>query len=98
MDPALASSPEAIQAVWLAHTPLLTYARRSGSAGTRIVPGLAEKVPEPSEDGLTWELTLREGLLYSNGREVRAARLRARACAASRALNPRRAARARASG
>ncbi len=77
MDPALASSPEAIQVLTLAHTPLLTYARREGAGGTRIVPGLAEKVPEPSEDGLTWELTLRKGLRYSNGRAVRACRLRA---------------------
>ena len=88
MDPAMASSPEALQAVWLAHTPLLTYARRSGSAGTRIVPGLAEKVPEPSEDGLTWVLTLREGLLYSNGREVRARDFE-RAIRRARRLNPR---------
>lgn len=72
MDPAIAASPEALQALWLVHTPPLTYARREGAAGTRLVPGLAEKVPEPSEDGLTWEFTLREGLRYSNGREVRA--------------------------
>ena len=72
MDPAVAKSREALQALWLVHTPPLTYARREGGAGTRLVAGLAEKVPEPSEDGLTWEFTLREGLRYSNGREVRA--------------------------
>ena len=71
MDPAVASSPEALRAVWLAHTPPLTYGRREGAAGTRLVPGLAEKVPEPSEDGLTWEFTLRDGLRYSDEREVR---------------------------
>lgn len=71
MDPAVASSPEALQAVWLAHTPPLTYGRREGGAGTALVPGLAEKVPEPSEDGLAWEFTLRKGLRYSDGREVR---------------------------
>ena len=88
MDPATASSPEATQALWLAHPPLLTYARRSGGGGTRIVPGLAEKVPEPSDSGLTWALTLRKGLLYSNGRKVRAADFE-RGLRRARALNPR---------
>lgn len=88
MDPALASSPEALQAVWLAHTPPVTYARRAGAAGTRLVPGLAEEVPEASEDGLTWEFTLRDGLRYSGGREVRASDFE-RGIRRAIALNPR---------
>jgi len=87
MDPAVASSPEALQAVWLAHTPPLTYGRREGGAGTAVVPGLAEKVPEPSEDGLTWEFTLREGLTYSDESEVRASDFE-RGIRRARALNP----------
>ena len=54
--------------MWLAHTPPLTYGRREGGAGTALVPGLAEKVPEPSEDGLTWRFRLRDGLHYSDER------------------------------
>ena len=69
-DPALASSPEALQALWLVHTPLLTYARVEGAAGTRLAPGLAAEMPELSEDGRTLTLTLREGLRYSDGQPV----------------------------
>lgn len=88
LDPALASSPEALQAVWLTHTPPVTYARRAGAAGTRLVPGLAEKLPEASEDGLTWEFTLRENLRYSGGRSVRPSDFE-RGIRRARALNPR---------
>ena len=38
LDPALASSPEALQAVWLVYTPLLTYARGRAPAGTAARP------------------------------------------------------------
>lgn len=87
MDPAVASSPEALQAVWLAYTPPLTYGRREGGAGTALVPGLAEKMPESSEDGLTWRFTLRDGLHYSDEREVRATDFE-RGIRRARALNP----------
>ena len=87
MDPAVASSPEALQAVWLAHTPPLTFGRREGGAGTALVPGLAEKVPEPSEDGLTWRFRLRDGQHYSDERKVRATDVE-RGIRRARALNP----------
>ena len=47
LDPALASSPEALQALWLAYTPPLTYARAEGAKGTQMVPGAAESEPSP---------------------------------------------------
>ncbi len=71
LDPAVATSPEALQALWLVHTPALTYARQEGRVGTRLAPGLAERVPEPAGEGLTYEFTLRRGMRYSDGRPVR---------------------------
>jgi peptide/nickel transport system substrate-binding protein len=88
MDPAVASTPEALQAVWLAHTPPLTYARREGAAGTVLVPGLAEKAPKPSGDRLTWEFTVRRGLTYSDESRVRASDFE-RGIRRARGLNPR---------
>lgn len=71
LDPAVAVSPDALQVLWLVHTPLLTYARSEGATGTGLVPGLAEDLPEVSVDGRTLRLRLRRGLRYSDGREVR---------------------------
>ncbi len=72
LDPAVATSPTALQALWLVHTPLLTYARTEGAGGTQLVPGLAEDMPEVSDDGRTVKLLLRPGLRYSDGRRVSA--------------------------
>ena len=72
LDPALASSPEALEAIWLVYTPLLTYRHADGERGAELAPGLASDLPEVSEDGLTYELDLRKGLSYPDGSEVRA--------------------------
>jgi len=72
LDPALASSPEALQALWLVHTAPVTYRRAQGAAGTELVPGLARALPEASQDGLTYRFTFRSGLRYSTGRRLRA--------------------------
>ena len=72
LDPAVAISPTALQALWLVHTPLLTYARTEGAPGTQLVPGLAVELPEVSADERTVKLRLREGLRYSDGRRVSA--------------------------
>ena len=72
LDPALAGEPSELQLLWLVHTPLLTYRRASGRDGNDLVPGLARGLPRVSESGLSYRLTLRGGLHYSNGAPVRA--------------------------
>lgn len=72
LDPAVATSPIALQALWLVHTPLLTYARTEGAGGTKLIPGLAADMPEVSADGRTVRLRLRQRLRYSDGRRVSA--------------------------
>ena len=71
LDPALASEPLELQLLWLVHTPLLTYRRAGGADATELIPGLARALPKVSEDGLTYRLSLRPGLTYSNGTPVR---------------------------
>jgi peptide/nickel transport system substrate-binding protein len=72
LDPALMYTVNAIEPSWLVYTPLVTYAREEGPEGAKLIPGLAEELPEISEDGLTYTLTLRQGLKYSDGSPVKA--------------------------
>lgn len=72
IDPQRSYAAGTQDAVWLAYTGLLTYARANGDAGTKVIPGLATALPKVSADGLTYELTLRPNLQYSNGTPVKA--------------------------
>ncbi|HSC21615.1 MAG TPA: ABC transporter substrate-binding protein [Solirubrobacterales bacterium] len=72
LDPGLAYTGEGSTAVYDVYLPLLTYAHASGSAGSKVVPGLAEAMPKISDGGRTYTLTLRKGLKYSDGTPVKA--------------------------
>jgi peptide/nickel transport system substrate-binding protein len=72
LDPAVGDTPQALEADWLAYTPLLTYVHSAGDPGTRITTGLAVDYPTISDGGRTYTLNLRSGLIYSNGQPVRA--------------------------
>lgn len=72
LDPGLAYTGEGSTAVYDVYIPLLTYAHASGSAGSKVIPGLAEAMPKISDGGRTYTLTLRKGLKYSDGTPVRA--------------------------
>ena len=72
MDPALTYTVNGIEPLWLVYTPLITYAREEGQAGAKLIPGLAEDLPEISEDGTVYKLKLRSGLKYSDGSPVKA--------------------------
>src|SRR5215207_2844575 len=72
MDPALTYTVNGIEPLWLVYTPLITYAREEGQAGAKLIPGLAEDLPEISKDGKTYKLKLRKGLKYSDGSPVKA--------------------------
>ncbi len=72
LDPALSHTEEGWTATWDTYIPLLTYAHKSGAAGSQVIPGLATAMPEVSDGGRTYTLTLRKGLHYSDGTPVRA--------------------------
>lgn len=72
LDPGLAYTGEGSTAVYNVYIPLLTYAHASGSAGSKVIPGLAQALPKISDGGRTYTLTLRKGLKYSNGKPVKA--------------------------
>jgi peptide/nickel transport system substrate-binding protein len=53
--------------------PLLTFVRGvQGTAGAKIIPGLAKSLPTVSKNGLVYTFFLRPGLHYSNGMPVKA--------------------------
>ncbi|HWI09651.1 MAG TPA: ABC transporter substrate-binding protein [Solirubrobacteraceae bacterium] len=72
LDPALSYTQEGWQTMWTVYTPLLTYKHDEGAEGATLVPGLAEAMPEISDDGKTYTLKLRQGLKYSDGTAVKA--------------------------
>jgi len=50
---------------------LLGWKQVSGPEGTDLVPDLAEAIPEPTDGGKTYVFTLRKGIRYSTGDEVK---------------------------
>lgn len=72
LDPALSYSTNAWEALWLVYTPLLAYRHDEGTMGAELIPGLAESLPEVSEDGTRYRLRLRKDIEYSDGTPVRA--------------------------
>ena len=70
LDPALNYDAGGWEAMWAVYTPLLTYRHVAGPAGAELIPGLAVDMPRISEDGRTYTLTLRDGLLYADGTPV----------------------------
>lgn len=72
LDPQLSYTVEGWESLWLVYTPLLTYRHEPGDAGTEVIPGLAEDLPDVSDDGKTYSLRLRDGIRYSDGTPIRA--------------------------
>ncbi len=72
LDPGESYTTQGYEATWISYTPLLTYRHENAPAGTELIPGLATALPTASSDGKTYTLTLRKGLVYSNGQPVKA--------------------------
>src|SRR3954449_10045186 len=72
LDPGQGYTTQSAEATWISYIGLLTYKHASGQAGTALIPGLAESLPQVSKDGKTYKLKLRKGLVFSNGKPVKA--------------------------
>ena len=72
LDPNEGYTTQAAEADWISYTGLLTYKHASGADGGTLIPGLATALPTISKDGLTYTLTLRKGLTFSDGKPVKA--------------------------
>jgi len=72
LDPGLSYTTQGWQALWNVYLSLLGYKHVNGPGGATLVPALATALPRVSADGLTYTLTLRPGLEYSDGSPVKA--------------------------
>ena len=72
LDPGLSYTVQGWAIMWNVYLPLLGYKHANGPEGATIVPYLAQELPKISSDGLTYTLTLRKGLKYSDGTAVKA--------------------------
>jgi peptide/nickel transport system substrate-binding protein len=72
LDPALSYTMNGWEPMWLVYTPLLTYRHAEGDEGAELIPGVAEALPSISPDGMTYRLTMRRGLTYSDGTPAKA--------------------------
>jgi peptide/nickel transport system substrate-binding protein len=70
LDPQLSYTLEGWEVLWNVYTPLLTYKHEAGETGTEVVPGLATDMPQISNGGKTYKLTLRKGMKYSDGQPI----------------------------
>jgi peptide/nickel transport system substrate-binding protein len=72
VDPQMSYTVQGWEVLWNVYTPLLTYKHARGNAGTEVVPGLAKDMPQISDDGKTYKLTLRPNMKYSDGTPIKA--------------------------
>ncbi len=72
LDPSEGYTTQSAEATWITYTGLLTYKHAGGEEGGTLIPGLAEALPKVSADGKTYELTMRKGLKFSDGKAVKA--------------------------
>jgi peptide/nickel transport system substrate-binding protein len=72
LDPGLSYTVQGWEIMWNVYLPLLGYKHVNGPDGATLVPYLAQDMPTVSADGKTYTLTLRKGLTYSDGTEVKA--------------------------
>jgi peptide/nickel transport system substrate-binding protein len=70
LDPGLDYTTQGSEVNWLVYTGLTTYKHASGAAGGNLIPGLGTALPTISNGGKTYTVTLRKGLVFSNGKPV----------------------------
>ncbi len=72
LDPGFGYTTQAAEPDWLSYTGLVTYKHASGTAGGQLIPGLCTALPTISDGGKVYTCTLRTGLVYSDGKAVKA--------------------------
>jgi peptide/nickel transport system substrate-binding protein len=72
LDPSQGYTTQAAEVSWITYLGLLTYKHAEGQEGGQLIPALAEALPTVSEDGKTFTLKLRQGLVFSDGSPVKA--------------------------
>jgi YVTN family beta-propeller protein len=90
IDPASAFTPDIGRAERAVYDGLVAFRMASGADSQVLVPDLATAIPRASDGGRTYTFTIRRGVRYSTGAEVRASdfRLGVQRALYSRSGNP----------
>lgn len=75
-DPQVNATPQYWQLYQVTQDGLTAFRKSAGPAANSVVPDLAVKLPQTTDGGRTWTLSLRQGIRYSNGAPVRPADVR----------------------
>jgi peptide/nickel transport system substrate-binding protein len=70
LDPGMDYTTQGAEALWVTYTGLTTYTHAQGPGGAKLIPGLATALPVITNGGKTYTMTLRKGLVFSNGKPV----------------------------
>jgi peptide/nickel transport system substrate-binding protein len=70
LDPGFDYTTQGAEINWIVYTGLVTYHHENGIPGTDLMPGLATSLPKITDGGKTYTVTLRKGLVFSNGKPV----------------------------
>jgi peptide/nickel transport system substrate-binding protein len=70
LDPGDDYTTQGAEDTWISYLGLYTYAHMNGTAGGTVIPALATGLPKISDGGKTYTMTLRKGLVFSNGKPV----------------------------
>src|SRR5947208_1488416 len=73
-DPQIDYTLQEWQLLIFTHDGLVAFKRVAGSGGTQIVPDLATSIPNPTDGGKTYTFTIRKGIKFSNGNQLKLAR------------------------
>jgi len=72
LDPQEEYTTQGAEPTWISYTPLVTYKHENAPGGNELIPGLATALPQISQDQKTYTMTLRKGLVFSDGAPVKA--------------------------
>ena len=72
LDPQEGYTTQSAEATWVSYLGLYGYAHKAGAAGGTVIPALAAGEPKVTNGGKTYTITMRPGLVYSNGKAVKA--------------------------
>lgn len=70
LDPQINYSGQYINLFANVYDGLTTFRKATGPSGTEVVADLAEAIPTPTDNGLSYTFILRDGLRFSNGQPV----------------------------
>ncbi len=70
-DPAQGYTSQEWQLLIDTHDGLLQFKRVGGTAGTVLVPDLAESIPQPTDGGKTYTFQIRRRIRFSNGQVMK---------------------------